>query len=129
MNQNFKIAAIILIIFPFFKIQKLINKNWTSIISLNLFLKKLMVIFLELTSWDSYLQYKAFVAQFCQLVMFFYPLIWIFLIYVINGLFFLGGGGGGELYSCAITFSESSECILGVVGIKYGQDFIFPVLQ
>ena len=106
MNQNFKIAAIILIIFPFFKIQKLINKNWTSIISLNLFLKKLMVIFLELTSWDSYLQYKAFVAQFCQLVMFFYPLIWIFLIYVINGLFFGGGGGGVIVFMYNNIFRE-----------------------
>ena len=35
----------------------------------------------------------------------------------------------GNLYSCIIIFSESSEFILEVVDIKYGWEFIFPVFQ
>ena len=78
-------------------------------------------ILLELTFCDSYLQYKAFVAQFGKLVILpskvGFPNIgqWTYFF----GVTFIHG---------TITFSESSGLILRVVGIKYGREFIFLIL-
>ena len=64
-----------------------------------------------------YLQYKAFAAQLCQLAMSFYI-----------GFLNLGQWNNFFLENCIhgiITFSDSSGFILGLLGIKYWQEFIF----
>ena len=78
-------------------------------------------ILLKLASLDSYLQFKAFVTQFCQLVLSFYHLTSVIRILANELIFF-----GGTCIHGTIPFPES---ILGVVEIKKGRELIFPVLE
>ena len=114
MKQYFNIAGIIIIIFPFSYIQKEITKNSTehdvSIALTNL----LRFIFaMQSICWavpsTSYV-FLLFNIGFPQLSQCSYFL-------------------GGACICDTITFLESTGLILGVVGIKYRREFIFPVLQ
>ena len=86
------------------------TKNYTSLITINLFYKHLNItwILLELNSWNSYLQFKAFLAV---------PSTSSVFLPLMDFLF------REKLYSLYINTFRNSELILGVVAIRYGREY------